>query len=107
MAGARVLLARAAIARDVIPDALRQAGAQVDVVDAYRNGILRLGRLSNCDEALAEGLDAATFTEFVERDAARRPRHWLPDWSGPSLALRLFRLALSPAGLYAKRAGNR
>lgn len=32
----RVLLARAAVARDVIPDALRAAGARVDVADAYR-----------------------------------------------------------------------
>jgi uroporphyrinogen-III synthase len=32
----RVLLARAAVARDVIPDALRAQGATVDVVDAYR-----------------------------------------------------------------------
>ncbi len=33
---ARVLIARAAIARDIIPAALTQAGAQVDVVEAYR-----------------------------------------------------------------------
>jgi uroporphyrinogen-III synthase len=32
----RVLIARAAVARDVLPDALRDAGAHVDVVDAYR-----------------------------------------------------------------------
>ncbi|MFY9746981.1 MAG: uroporphyrinogen-III synthase [Acidobacteriaceae bacterium] len=37
--GKRVLLARAAVARDVIPDALRARGAQVDVVDAYRTMI--------------------------------------------------------------------
>jgi uroporphyrinogen-III synthase len=35
----RVLLARAAVARDVIPDALRARGATVDVVDAYRTVI--------------------------------------------------------------------
>ena len=35
--GKKVLLARATIARDVIPVALQQAGAEVDVVDAYRN----------------------------------------------------------------------
>ena len=59
--GVRVLLARAAVARDVIPDALREAGAEVQVVDAYRNmmpeaapGQLRL--------ALEQGIDAATFT---------------------------------------------
>lgn len=33
--GKRVLLVRAKVARDVIPDSLRDAGAQVDVVEAY------------------------------------------------------------------------
>jgi len=33
--GKRVLLVRAKVARDVIPDELRAAGAQVDVVEAY------------------------------------------------------------------------
>lgn len=37
--GERVLLARAAVARDVIPDALRAGGATVDVADAYRTVI--------------------------------------------------------------------
>jgi uroporphyrinogen III methyltransferase / synthase len=36
MHGARVLLPRAAVARDVVPDALRERGAVVDVVEAYR-----------------------------------------------------------------------
>ena len=61
VAGRRILLARAAVARDVIPDALRQAGARVDVVDAYRNlcpeAAPRLLR-----EAWEIGIDAATFT---------------------------------------------
>lgn len=59
--GRRVLLARAAASRDVIPDALRQAGATVDVVEAYRNvlpdaapGLLR--------SALKKRIDAATFS---------------------------------------------
>ena len=34
--GGRVLIARAAVARDVVPDGLRAAGWDVDVVDAYR-----------------------------------------------------------------------
>lgn len=34
--GHRVLLVRAAVARDVVPDALKAAGAVVTVVDAYR-----------------------------------------------------------------------
>ena len=35
MSGKRVLLVRAKVARDVIPDELRAAGALVDVVEAY------------------------------------------------------------------------
>ena len=61
VSGKRVLLARAAVARDVIPDALRAAHAQVDVVDAYQNAVP-----ANAPEllrsALASGLDAVTFT---------------------------------------------
>ena len=34
--GGRLLLARAAVARDVLPDGLRAAGWEVDVVEAYR-----------------------------------------------------------------------
>ena len=37
LAGKKVLLPRAAVARDVIPDELAKLGAQVDVVEAYRN----------------------------------------------------------------------
>ena len=60
-AGARVLLARAAIARDVIPDALRASGATVDVVDAYRN-VMPEAAPAQLRAALAGGLDAAAFT---------------------------------------------
>jgi uroporphyrinogen-III synthase len=54
----RILLARAAIARDVIPDALRAA---VDIVDAYQN-VLPGAAPDQLRQALAGGLDAATFT---------------------------------------------
>ena len=37
LAGKRILLPRAAVARDVIPVELTKLGAQVDVVEAYRN----------------------------------------------------------------------
>ena len=36
LAGKRVLIPRAAVARDVIPDELARRGALVDVVEAYR-----------------------------------------------------------------------
>jgi uroporphyrinogen-III synthase/uroporphyrinogen III methyltransferase/synthase len=65
VAGKRVLLARAEVARDVIPDALRAAGATVDVVDAYRN-VLPSGAAELLRAALEQGGDkriwAATFT---------------------------------------------
>jgi uroporphyrinogen-III synthase/uroporphyrinogen III methyltransferase/synthase len=60
-AGKRILLTRAAVARDVIPDALRAAGATVDVVDAYRN-VLPEAAPEQLRHAVAEDLDAATFT---------------------------------------------
>jgi uroporphyrinogen-III synthase/uroporphyrinogen III methyltransferase/synthase len=59
--GQRILLARAEVARDVIPNALRAAGVEVDVVDAYRN-VLPETAPAQLRCAVAEGLDAATFT---------------------------------------------
>ncbi|MGD0096888.1 MAG: uroporphyrinogen-III synthase [Terracidiphilus sp.] len=59
--GKRVLLPRAAVARDVIPDALRAAGAEVDVVDAYRN-VLPEAAPEQLRRAVSGGLDVATFT---------------------------------------------
>jgi uroporphyrinogen-III synthase/uroporphyrinogen III methyltransferase/synthase len=59
--GKRILLARAEVARDVIPDALQAARAAVDVVDAYRN-VLPEAAAELLREALAAGIDAATFT---------------------------------------------
>ncbi len=36
VAGRRILLARARVARDILPKGLREMGAEVDVVEAYR-----------------------------------------------------------------------
>ena len=61
--GVRVLMPRAAIARNVVPEALRNAGAAVDVVAAYRavppteEEARRLQRLIHQEE-----VDAVTFT---------------------------------------------
>jgi uroporphyrinogen-III synthase len=62
--GQRVLLARAAVARDVIPDALRARGADVDVVDAYRT-VVPAESVTAIRTLLGRGgggVDAATFT---------------------------------------------
>lgn len=55
----RVLLPRAAVARDVLPDGLRAAGWQVDVVEAYRSVT---GQPSAPDRAAAASADIITFT---------------------------------------------
>jgi uroporphyrinogen-III synthase/uroporphyrinogen III methyltransferase/synthase len=57
----KILLARAEAARDVIPDVLREAGASVDVVDAYRN-VMPEAAPGQLRRAVASGIDAATFT---------------------------------------------
>ncbi|HVZ84062.1 MAG TPA: uroporphyrinogen-III synthase [Terracidiphilus sp.] len=59
--GRRFLLARAEIARDVIPDALCAAGATVDAVDAYRNAMPEAAP-EQLRAAIGQGIDAATFT---------------------------------------------
>lgn len=61
ISGQRVLLARAAIARDLIPDTLRATGAIVDVVDAYQNAIPK-DAPEKLRGAIAGHIDAATFT---------------------------------------------
>lgn len=64
--GQRVLLARSARARDVIPDSLRAQGIEVDVIDAYRTEIpaesISQVRELFAGSAQKPSLDAATFT---------------------------------------------
>lgn len=61
--GQRVLLARAAAARDVIPDTLRAQGTHVDVVDAYRT-VIPADSVTAIRTIFRNGraTDAATFT---------------------------------------------
>ena len=57
--GARVLVARAAEARDVLPDALRERGAEVDVVALYETVREQPG---DDEIEAAQGADYITFT---------------------------------------------
>jgi uroporphyrinogen-III synthase len=60
--GARVLLVRAAVAREVLPETLRAGGARVTEVEAYRS-VVPVGSVAALREVLAGyGLDAVTFT---------------------------------------------
>jgi uroporphyrinogen-III synthase/uroporphyrinogen III methyltransferase/synthase len=74
VAGKRILVARAEVARDVIPEALRAAGAHVDVVEAYRNA-MPAEAPEHLRHVLGQGIDAATFTSSSSvthlADAAR------------------------------------
>ncbi len=109
--GHRVLLARSARARDVIPDALRAQGIDVDVIDAYRTEIPRES-VNQVRELLAASeerpaLDAATFTSsstvgnFLEllREAGQpAPPANLPAISiGPITSARLRAFGWEPA----------
>jgi uroporphyrinogen III methyltransferase / synthase len=58
-AGGRVLLVRAAVARDVLPEGLRARGWQVDVAEAYRTEQVML---SQEQAAAVAGADVVTFT---------------------------------------------
>ena len=64
--GGRALLARAEVARDVLPEGLRAAGWAVDVVDAYRT---RPAPVTDAQRAEVAGADLVTFTSSstVER----------------------------------------
>jgi uroporphyrinogen-III synthase len=64
VAGRRVLLARAAVARDVIPEQLQRCGAHLHVVEAYRT-VVPADSITKVQELLAPGHplpDAVTFT---------------------------------------------
>jgi uroporphyrinogen III methyltransferase / synthase len=63
LAGVRVLLARAAVARDVLPDTLRAHAAEVDVVPAYEtHGASEEARAELRELLQKRELDVITFT---------------------------------------------
>lgn len=59
--GSQVLLPRAEVAREVLPDALRANGAGVDIVPVYRN-VLGSGDPDVATRLLAGDVDVVTFT---------------------------------------------
>ena len=62
MKGARVLIPRAKVARNVLPQELRKQGAQVDVVEAYQTIIPKASR-DTLEQILAERfVDMIVFT---------------------------------------------
>ena len=65
VAGKRVLLARAAEARDVLPDALRERGAEVEVLPLYKTVSEPL------DDGQRESLCRATHITFTSSSTVR------------------------------------
>jgi len=63
----RLLLARAEVARDVLPDGLRERGWEVDVVDAYRTVPTAVSDVQRAEVAQA---DVITFTSSSTVDHA-------------------------------------
>jgi uroporphyrinogen III methyltransferase/synthase len=59
--GRRFLLPRSDIGRDVVPDGLRAAGAEVDAVEAYRNVPAPVDVAALRDDLLSGRLDVLTF----------------------------------------------
>jgi uroporphyrinogen III methyltransferase / synthase len=68
VAGKRVLVARAADARDVLPDTLREAGATVDVVALYETVRASLD---------ADQLEAIARAHYVTFTSSSTVRHFL------------------------------
>jgi uroporphyrinogen-III synthase len=70
VAGKRVLLARARVARDVIPRELRKAGAIVDVVEAYETVLPKSSR-DRLRKALRDPKRCPTIATFTSSSMAR------------------------------------
>lgn len=84
LTGKRVLLIRAKVARDVIPEELRSAGAQVDVVEAYetvvpeKSGARLRALMRNAARhphvvTFTSSSTARNFAELLRGTAASRP----------------------------------
>jgi uroporphyrinogen-III synthase len=111
LAGARVLLPRARIAAPDLPAALAERGARVDDVTAYDTVIGPESSRGPLAGALAEGIDAATFTSASAVAGFARlsgePRAALSGalavCIGPPTARALRRIGVEPSGVAARR----
>lgn len=79
LAGKRVLLPRAAVARDLVPGELRRRGAEVDVVEAYRTVMPedapeRVRRAMDCRPHWITFTSSSTAQNFVAAAGGPPPR---------------------------------
>ena len=67
LAGKRILLPRAAVARDLVPDELARRGAHVDVVEAYRTVAPEASARSRSRDVLAQHARLHHVHQFLHR----------------------------------------
>jgi uroporphyrinogen-III synthase len=89
--GQSVLLVRAKVARDVIPQRLREAGAQVDVVEAYATVLPSASRSRLGD--LLQGPRRPHIITFTSSSTARNFISLLPPGKSPKVLLEGMTLA--------------
>lgn len=84
--GKRVLLVRAKMARDVIPRELRQAGAEVDVAEAYET-VIPVNAARKLQECLVDSHLHADIITFTSSSTARNFAAILPSGVSPKAVL--------------------
>jgi hypothetical protein len=72
MRGARVLIPRALVARELLPDQLRAQGADVDVVPVYRTIRPAVATDRLMEQLRTGGIDVISFHEFLDGEELRR-----------------------------------
>jgi len=104
-AGAKILLVRAAVARDILPKTLTEAGAQVTIAEAYRNAIppdsidqLRTLFATNPPDAITftSASTAENLVALMERAALTLPSEIVLASIGPITSQAMRDLSLNP-----------
>jgi uroporphyrinogen-III synthase len=91
--GERVLLARARVARDVIPEELRNAGARVDVVEVYQTVVPE-----NAKEMLEKVFRQAELPHVITFTSSSTVKNFLSTILGTEIPSKLSKIKLASIG---------
>jgi uroporphyrinogen-III synthase len=91
--GERVLLARAKVARDVIPEELRNAGARVDVVEVYQTVVPE-----NAKEMLEKVFRQAELPHVITFTSSSTVKNFLSTILGTEIPSKLSKIKLASIG---------